>query len=97
MVRHIAISQARKQLPELVREVNKGESFILERGGKPLAMLVPFHEATLETPQVAISQPKTAQVEIAQLETAQLETVQIELQMPQTVVVSHTSEPLEIG
>jgi prevent-host-death family protein len=47
----VTAADARRRLPELLGRVAEGEAFVIARGGKPVARLVPLRES--ERPHLA--------------------------------------------
>jgi prevent-host-death family protein len=61
MMREIAASEAKTHLPQLLDEVERGETLIITRHGRPIARLVPEHDRRREEIAAAIARIKSFQ------------------------------------
>jgi len=60
-MREVAASEAKTHLPQLLDEVERGETLVITRHGRPIARLVPEHEKRREEIAEAIAQIKRLQ------------------------------------
>ena len=63
IMRQIAASEAKTHLPQLLDEVERGETLVITRHGRPIARLVPEHDKQKEEIAEAVSLIKSFQCE----------------------------------